>query len=299
MPAQFDAAWQQMLAQPAIHLYGNDVMYVSQPSDNEIVVYKRKRNGFNLKFYEGLTSGLSSPRGMVATPDGRLFVANSGDSNVLVYRTTHSGPQGPTATLHDDGEVPVNVDATPDRRLVAVSNGSTTSGRAGSVSIYLNRALKPSRTLTYGRDPIQGEGVAIDPSGNCYWAFNDPITGTGSIVEFAGCSGNGSLFEHGILNAGGMSFDKRGDLYYVDQLAGIYKCTGPSSCSLFLSIGGLGGLVLPINVNFDKNNPPNLWVADAAGYIDAVDVLGVITYTLKTVGGVTNPPSGIAPAPGS
>ena len=32
-------------ATPAAHFYGNDWMYSSQPSDNEVVVYKRKRNG--------------------------------------------------------------------------------------------------------------------------------------------------------------------------------------------------------------------------------------------------------------
>jgi hypothetical protein len=275
-------------------------MYASQPSSNAVVVYKRKKKGDTLKYYETLNSGFSKPMGMVTTPDGRWYIANSGDSNVLVYRTTRKGPQGPIATLGDQGEVPVNVDATPNRRLVAVSNGSTTGGGAGSVSVYLNRQAQPSRVLSYGSDQVQGEGVAIDSNGNCFWSFNDPKTLTGSIVEFAGCTGSGSLFESGILDVGGIAFDQSGDLYFVDQLAGIYKCTGPSSCGLFLSIGSLlGELLFPKNINFDHKNPQSLWIADAAGYIDAVNLDGLIVYYIQTVGGILDPPNGIAPAPGS
>jgi hypothetical protein len=271
-------------------------MYSSQPSGNEVVVYKRKRHD-KLKPYETLTSGFSAPMGMVTTPDGRWYIANSGASNVLVYRTTRNGPKGPVATLRDDGQVPVNVGATPDRQLVAVSNGSTTAGRAGSVSIYLNQQDEASRTLTYGSDPIQGEGIAIDASGNCYWSFNDPRRLSGSIVEFAGCNGDGVLVKSGILRAGGLAFDRTGNLYYVDELLGIFKCRGSSSCGLFTPII-LGGLIIPTNINFDSSHAQNLWVADAAGNIDSVSLTGLVVYILDVLGGVTDPPIGVAPAPG-
>jgi len=108
-----------------VHFYGNDWMYSSQPSANEVVVYKRKRNN-TLQHYATMTSGFSAPMGMVTAPDGLWYIANSGASNVLVYRTTRKGPKGPVATLRDEQQVPVNVDATPNRQLDAVSNGSTT-----------------------------------------------------------------------------------------------------------------------------------------------------------------------------
>ncbi len=235
--------------------------------------------------------------GTVTTPGDLWYVANSGDSNVLVYRTTRKGPDGLEATLSDQREVPVNVAVTPTRQIVAVSNRSTTGSGAGSLSVYLNGQDEPSRTLTYGSDPIEGEGVAIDSSGNCYWSFNDPKTLTGSIVKFAGCNGSGTLFNPAILKAGGMAFDKSGNLYYVDQLAGIYKCKGSSSCEIFTPIGG--GLVIPTNINFDNNSPQNLWVADADGYIDAVNLSGLIVYTVEVLGGASHSPIGIAPAPGS
>lgn len=288
----------QRTFEPAVHAYGNDSMLAGQPGNNEVVFYRRKSDGVTLKFEKTLTSGISAPMGMVTTPDRHLYVANSGDSNVLVYRVSRKGPGGPIARLRDDGEVPVNVAATANRRLVAVSNASTTSGGAGSVSVYLNRRDVPARTLTYGSDPVQGEGIAIDSNGNCYWSFNDPKALTGSIVEFVGCNGAGKPFASGILDIGGMAFDQSGNLYYVDQLLGIYKCNG-ESCGLWLSIGGLGGLILPKNINFDNSSPQNLWIADAAGYIDAASLDGIIVYVLQALGGVTDPPFGIAPAPGS
>jgi DNA-binding beta-propeller fold protein YncE len=286
------------LAWPAAHFYGNDWMYSSQPQGNEVVVYKRKKDRFTLTRYEMLASGFSNPMGMVTTPDGSWYIANSGASNVLVYRSTREGPKGPRATLSDDGEVPVNVDVTPDQRLVAVSNASTTRGGAGSVSVYLDRQHEPSHILTYGNDAIQGEGVAIDSKGNCYWSFNDPKRLTGSIVEFVSCNGSGTLLRSGILKAGGLAFDRSGNLYYVDQVLGIFKCRIPSSCSIFTPVA-LGGLVIPANINFDNSKPQNLWIADAAGYIDAVSLRGLITYTLSILGGAADPPIGIAPAPGS
>jgi len=285
----------QIFARPATHFYGNDFMYSSQPASNDVVVYQRKKKSYTLTPYETL-SGFSKPMGMVTTPDGRWYVTNSGASDVLVYRTTHLGPHGPKATLRDDGEVPVNVDVTPNRRLVAVSNGATTGGGAGSVSVYLNRQDQPSRKLTYGSDPLQGEGIAIDSQGNCFWSFNDPNKLTGEIVEFAGCNGTGTLFKSGILKAGGLAFDRSGNFYYVDQLLGVFKCQG-SSCTLFAPVI-LGGLLSPINLNFDNSDPQNLWVADAAGYIDAVNLQGLIAYILQIIGGVTDPPIGVAPAPG-
>jgi hypothetical protein len=281
---------------PATHFYGNDLMYASQPGSNQVTVYTRKKNGYTLTPYETLTSGFSKPMGMVTTPDGHWYVANSGASDVLLYRTTRTGPKGPKETLSDGGQVPVNVATTVNRRLVAVSNGATTSGAAGSVSVYLKRQTEPSRILTYGHDLLQGEGVAIDANGNCFWSFNDPDKLTGEIVKFAGCSGSGRLFASGILKAGGLAFDHSGNLYYVDQLLGIFKCQG-SSCTLFAPVV-LGGLVAPVNINFDRSNPQNLWVADAVGNIDAVNLSGLIAYLLQIIGGVTNPPIGVAPVPG-
>ncbi len=242
----------------------NSWMYTAQLYGNDSSVYER--NGNSLSWFEDLYTGLSSPQGTMTTPNGWWYVANGGHSNVVYYKTTKAGPNGPVGSLDDYGQVPVNVSLTPDRRLVAVSNGQTTSGGAGSVSIYLNRGAEPSRTLTYGSDQLLGEGVALDRQGNCYWSFNDSTTSSAAIVEFAGCVEPGTPVVSTIAYAGGIVFDQRGNLYYLDQESGLYYCKkGVTQCSLFAS--GFGD---PVNLNFDHKQK-GLWVADADGYIWRVD----------------------------
>ncbi|MGA8098761.1 MAG: hypothetical protein WB810_08895 [Candidatus Cybelea sp.] len=274
---------------PDANFYGNDI-YSAQPSSNDLSVYRRK--GLSLKLLETLTSGLSAPQGMVTTPSGWLYVANGGDANVLIYRSTRKGPKGPVATLDDSGEVPIDVSVTPNRNLVAVSNAASAGSGSGSVSVYVNGASQPSRVLTYGSDRLAGQGVAIDPQGNCYWSFNDvsnPLA-LGSIVKFDRCRGSGRLVRFGITLAGGMVFDLSSNLYYIDEALGIYKCRQTSHCKLF-SIG----LGLPTRLNFDAGQK-HLWVADALGLIDAVNPhTGFIE--LQTIS-IDGDPYGIAPSPG-
>ncbi len=270
-------------------------MYTAQYYGEDLSIYKRV--GLSITIYKTLhDSDIASPLGTVATPNGWWYVANGGHSNVLVYRSRSDGPiRAPK--LDDYGQVPANVAVNPNRRLVAVSNVAAVSGGTGSVSVYLDRQSEPSRTLTFGSDTLQGTGVAVDRQGNCYWGFNDLKTGTGSVVEFAGCNGTGTVVAEGIENVQGLALDQHHDLYYVDQTPGmhngVWKCTG-KSCKLFSKPNSF---ILPININFDMKQK-YLWVADAAGYIDAVDKNGTVVYTTSAVGGPTDPPFGIAPAPG-
>jgi hypothetical protein len=274
-------------SQPDVLPFGK-WMYLAQWYGEDLIIYKRV--GLSLQYDETLKHGVSAPQGTVATPDGWWYVANG--AGVLVYRSTRGGPIA-HEPLNDPGQFAVNVDVTPSRRLAAVSNGSSSSSGAGSVSVYLNRQQNPTRTLTYGNDPLQGTGIAIDHQDNCFWAFNDPNTKNGSIVEFSGCQGSGTLVIPSIGNAQGIVFDQSDDLYYIDQSAGrIYGCNKTSNCKPFRH-----RFDLPVNLNFDHKDKL-LWLADAGGYIYAVDPkTGKIVFTMQA-GGPTNPPFGIAPAPG-
>jgi DNA-binding beta-propeller fold protein YncE len=266
-------------------------IYTAQLYGDDLGVYRK--NGTTLSFFESLIDDrISQPQGTVATVNGWWYVANGGDSNVLIYKTTNKGPVY-QSVLHDPGQFPGNVDVTPSRRLVAVSNVATTSLGPGSVSVYLDRAIEPARTLTYGTHSLQGIGVAIDHQGNCYWSFNDLSSSGGAIVEFAGCRGDGTPIITGIGVAGGLVFDQRDDLYYVDQEVGIYKCSRVHDCKTFAT--GFGD---PVNINFDHKQK-NLWVADATGYIDAVNPKdGKIESVTPAQGGASDPPFGVAAAPG-
>lgn len=287
---------------PQANHYGEDFMLSAQPYGNDLTIYKR--SGYTLTKAVTLNYGVSNPRGMVTTVNGWWYVANGGHSNILVYRIKkHKVPTYPSNTLDDYGQVPDNVAVTPDRNLVAVSNASTTGSGAGSVSVYLNRQSEPSRTLTYGTDQLQGQGVAIDHQGNCYWSFQDPNTNSGAVVKYMGCNGSGSPVVSGITAAGGIAFDQSGDLYYVDQANGIYKCNKTSNCSIFAqnTTYGFGD---PTNLNFDYKEKA-LWLADASGYLWAIQLKG--KCNVKGKGGnmcvyqypsVDGDPYGIAPAPG-
>jgi hypothetical protein len=277
---------------PAAQHYGNDWMYSTTPGTGDASVYHKK--GSNLKYDKSLSVDLSSPEGSVATRSGWWYVANAGAANVLVYRSTAKGPQGPIGTpLDDAAELPFDVAVTPSRNLVAVSNASGVESGTGSVSVYLDRATEPSRLLTYGSDGNTGAGIAIDPHGNCYWSFNELGTASdfGSIVEFANCSGSGKLVVNSIVTAAGVAFDNRGNLYYIDETVGVYKCRGLTNCKLFAT-----GFGLPVSLNFDANYR-HLWVADATGFLDAVNPgTGSIESETPSVNG---DPYGIAPSPGS
>lgn len=268
----------------SVNLYGHDAK-----------IYQR--NGLTLTYEKTITKGLSQPQGSVATVNGFWYIANGGHSNVVVFRKAPKPKlvRGPVSSLDDYGQIPVNVDVTPSRKLVAVSNGSSTTGGTGSVSVYLNRQVEPSRTLTYGSDIVQGEGVAIDHQGNCYWSFNDTAKGP-AIVEFAGCSGSGTIVATPSIGvAGGMAFDQSGDLFYVDQSSGIYRCKHTSKCKLWVGVGSELGV--PTNINFDHKSK-HLWVADATGYIDAIDWKTAAVTRMPAQDGPSDPPFGIAPEPG-
>ncbi|MBV8531394.1 MAG: hypothetical protein JO104_08760 [Candidatus Eremiobacteraeota bacterium] len=276
---------------PDAQFYGNDYVYSAQLYGNDATAYRRK--GLSLTRVETLYGGITAPQGTVTTPSGWWYLANGGAANVLIYRSTRKGPTGPVGTLDDSGELPVNVSVTPDRELVAVSNATSAGSGTGSVSVYLNRGSHPSAVLTYGSDLLQGEGVAIDSQGNCFWSFDDVSnpSALASIVEFNQCSGTGTLVKSGINRAGGMAFDQSGNLYYIDEAAGIYKCRRTLHCKLL--VGGFG---LATNLNFDAKQK-HLWVADATGYIDAVNpASGNIEYQTISLDG---DPYGIAPSPGS
>ncbi|MBV8198521.1 MAG: hypothetical protein JO263_10325, partial [Candidatus Eremiobacteraeota bacterium] len=236
------------------HSQARGWMYDAQLYGNDAGIYRR--NGFSLGFLEKLSKFLSIPRGTKVTPDGWWYVANSVLSNVVVYRSTPDGPVGPLQSLEDRDEVPVGVDMTADRRLVVVANATSTAGGAGSVSVYLSRKTHHSRLLRYGSDLLTGFGVALDPQQDCYFSFNQLGLVGGSIVEFRKCNGNGTLVASGITVAGGLTFDAGGNLYYIDQAAGIYKCAHTSHCKLFST-----GYILPLNLNFDQHQR-HIWVAD-------------------------------------
>ena len=287
------------------------VMYTAQYYGNDVKIYSVHQT--DLKYVEQLTSGLVHPQGMATTPNlvsqglsaalrvrvhpnwssnGGWYIANTGASNIPIFISTPSGPQGPIATLQDPGQYPIDVAASVTHQFVVVSNAFSTSLGSGSLSIFPASASLPNSYLSVS-DYVQGSGVAVDSKGNCYWSYDDLQNFSASIVEFPSCEGSAQTIVSGLGAAGGLAFDRSDNLYYVDQLAGVYKCTKTSSpCSLLSADFGD-----PVFLNFDKSWE-DLWVSDAAGYIDAVDPQsGAIISSTPATSGRSDPPIGIAPAP--
>ena len=77
---------------PDAQHFGNDYrfIYTAQLYGNDVSVYRR--NGLTLTYLKNANKkGLSAPQGTVTTVNGWWYVANGGDSNVLIYRTKKGG----------------------------------------------------------------------------------------------------------------------------------------------------------------------------------------------------------------
>jgi hypothetical protein len=246
-----------------------------------------------LTFEESLTSGFSEPVGAVGTPGGHVYIANRGSANVVVLAYTSSN-FGIVKTLDDSGEFPYDVDANASESLVAVSNNYTTGSGAGSISLYAHGSTSPTGTLTVPGSPI-GVGVALDRTGNCFWSYIAGTSGASYIVEFPKCKGSATPIVT-LGQAGGLAFDKAGNLYYTDQSSGsVYKCVGTSDCGVFQK-----GFTDPFFINFDAGWK-HLWLTDpGTATIYGLDPKsGKILSTTAAHGGASDPPFGIAADPGA
>ncbi len=275
--------------------YGSDILvYLTSGSTARTV---EPDGGTTLTLEETLTTDINHPDGMVASTSSGLYVANSLASNVLYYKVTSSGiPSTPTAILGDSGQYPYDVDVDAGKKLVAVSNYTTTGFGSGSVSLYKGAVTSPTGTLGVTGN-VHGIGVAIDKVGNCFWSYESTSSSpSGTIVEFPKCKGTATTIATGLGFAGGMAFDASNNLYYVDQsVAAVYKCVGTSSCGVFAS-----GFSDPVFINFDSKWA-HLWLDDeGTGDIYALDpATGTVLSTTTVPGGASNPPTGVAPIPGS
>jgi len=232
--------------------------------------------------------GLSNPQGTDVGKKGHWYIANTGASNVPEY---NAGGAKLLQTLSDSGQYPVDVATHPHG--VVVSNIYTTSFTAGSVDVFNGNSTTASYSLT---DPnaFQGIGVTYDKAGNCYWSYNDN-SGIGQIDEFPKCASGASPINLGLSLgfAGGIAFDGSDNLWYSDQLSGLYKCNGTSNCTQVLT-GFSDGLM----INFNKSWK-TLYVADAgAGNIDSVNPNNPAIVVFASPG-TSDPPFGVTASPSS
>jgi DNA-binding beta-propeller fold protein YncE len=161
------------------------------------------------------------------------------------------------------------------------------------VELYAHGSTTPTGTLGV-TGTAYGLGIAFDRGGNCYWSYDTAPLGPGNIVEFPKCRGSAKpIATVGV--AAGLAFNEANDLFYVDQQAGtVNRCSGNTSCHVLAS-----GFSAPWGMNFDAGWK-HLWLTDfGTATIYALNPkTGAILSTTPAEGGASNPPFGIAAAPG-
>jgi len=141
---------------------------VSDAGTNDVYVYSTAGK------LTATITGFNEPQGLGGDALGDLYVANTGNSDVLVYPNTYKKIK---ATLTDPGQSPVGVDVTPTG-VVGVTNIITTAGGPGSVSFYAKGKTTPCVTVAnanWGRVYFG----AFDDAGNFYI---DGETPSGAVI---------------------------------------------------------------------------------------------------------------------
>jgi hypothetical protein len=157
------------------HALGTKLVFVSDAPDGVVDIYPQ--SGKTQKMV-GQITGLKQPQGLTTDAQGNLYVANTNDSNVLVYAPPYTG--SPAVTLNDSGEFPVDV-AVSSAGVVAVTNiCSAPHCRAdtASVNIYAQGSTTPCATLSDDQlgifNLVRVNFAGFDAAGNLYVDGNDP-----------------------------------------------------------------------------------------------------------------------------
>jgi hypothetical protein len=238
------------------------------------------------KVVNTISTGIESPLGIATDVAGNVYIANNFADNVPEY-----GPGGSPliATLDDSGNGPVDV---------AVSNGVVAVANQTNVTVYVDGATEPTRTLAIP-NVLEASGMAFDSKGNCYVAFVKDTLGT-AIDEYAGCAGSATELE---VNSGtpyNIAFDRSDNLYFSDMgpdTQGVYVCKGVLKCQVrYRQFGGI------YDLTFDSKFK-TLYVSTTDGSAD--EIAGIDLATGQVVRTFTkglssaNPPLGVAIGPGA
>lgn len=203
-----------------------------------------------------------NPSGQFATTPGKWYVAERTASAAAVYKSTLTGPTGPTETLSDTGDSPSDVTVNVAHGIVAIANLYNEHDGSNTVTVYAGGAKAPTRKLHFvppGGKGGYGIGVATDSSGDCFFSVDDAGLIKFDIVKYTGCNGTGSIVftSAADTSAGGLAFDGSNNLYFVDNsFEQIYRCTGTTNCKVIAS--GFQNITF---IRFDKGWK-HLWTTD-------------------------------------
>ena len=168
-----------------------------------------------------ITAGLLQPLGLhvdVATHD--LYVANSGDSNILVFHRGQTASYN--AYVDQTGhQMPIDVTLTPDGTLIASNLGQWTGPELGSISTWI---AGPNGGTFVGNFPMtndaQGGFIAAKSNGTIYFNDIDSTTNRGALWSLkcpaGACGTQTQVAGVSFLEPAGMAIDSTGDLLVTD-----------------------------------------------------------------------------------
>jgi hypothetical protein len=268
------------------------LLYVSSYYCNCVRVYNLEGN--HQRPIGIITKTLVGPEGLTTDQHGRIWVANTGASNIEVFRR---GAITPSLVLDDPGEYPVDI-ATYSDGSVYAANIISTSGGPGNVVYYAKGARQPSGTLN---DPnwVPGTrllGIALSTHKDVFVSFLSLNDGSSHVDYFP--AGSTIPVKTGIVTAQaiGILIDNSGDVVVADAVApavDVFSGSG-SSWKLNRQFGMIG------QPNFlALGDARDIFVTDpAAGVVHQyVYATGVEINTIRSGWGASDPPFGVAASP--
>jgi sugar lactone lactonase YvrE len=180
-------------------------LYVADQPNQRVAIFSQKSGAPTGQ----ITDAILGPDGLYIDPSGTLYVCNFGAGTVTEYpkgKTTHSktltGTIGPKYVV-------VGRDST-----VYVSDFG--NGSHSNLYEYANGSTTPTTKIPFVTFPA---GIALDTRNRLYVAYNDSTKNDIEVLRFRPGSTTGkNLGIHLKLgNAGGLTFDSKGDLLLDDQ----------------------------------------------------------------------------------
>jgi sugar lactone lactonase YvrE len=183
---------------------GKALLYVADQPNQRVAIFSQTG------VLEGaITDGIAGPDGLYVDTNGTLYVCNFGAGTVTEYpkgQTVHSktltGSIGPKYVVAGhDGTVYLSDFA---------------SGSNGKLYEYAGGSTTPTTTINFSTFPA---GVALDRHNKLYVAYDDSGNRDIEVLKFApGKTTGKNLGIHVKFgNAGGMTFDRNGNLLLDDQ----------------------------------------------------------------------------------
>jgi hypothetical protein len=204
-------------AEPAAKADGNPesrLVFFANSKQNLVDIWRRTDNGL-----AGVLSyGLNHPVGLAADSADNLYIANRGDSDVLVYAPPYG--KTPSNTLADKGNEPNGVVVAADG-TVGVVNACTTAqtcpAKSGSIAFYAKGETSACATIPVPDYDSLVSG-AFDSTGDFYFDGTINKKVVFSVIS-GGCSAtayNELTTDYTVKDPGSIQFGPHGYLYVID-----------------------------------------------------------------------------------